>query len=536
MLSLFIAAVPAQPALAQSPPSITVTNLDTPKSFTVAQSRSPSFLAANGFPIARQVFLESNAVLQPQEVRSLPGELDSIPVFNSNSPEAIRQPGILLSTFPPQGKLHPDAHLNYALQGRFDVFAHHIAKTDKPDTTPTLYNGVLAYNPSATRSITISVLKAASFLGTPDAPYVNLPAFLENPVGRVYSGPGGRLTDALLRSGRQAHWPSRISLGPKQSTMLMNLPVPVPRPASRSRWVPISRTMLPSLIQQRPTLTPIPLNRASSSNARSTMMQLNSSGPIYMAYLATHASLLFGGREGIPRKSDWENLIINGKLAEPRDRAPSPFDTLTDRFYYGRVSGISRGSQWHARITDKPRGKRLNIPDPGEAFSYGLSTLPRGTFGTGQVQSAPMLARYPDTAYMAHGNYGVHYNLSLPLYNPTKKDRQVALIVQTPLKQNIWDRGLRFLRALPEQIFFRGTVRIRYKDANDMLQERYYHLNQRQGEPGYPLVQFTLEHKSERTIAVDYMYPPDATPPQVLTVQTLDDNPFPQQSAYGNQR
>jgi hypothetical protein len=35
---------------------------------------------------------------------------------------------------------------------------------------------------------------------------------------------------------------------------------------------------------------------------------------------------------------------------------------------------------------------------------------------------------------------------------------------------------------------------------------------------------------------LDYMYPPDATPPQVLTVQTLDDNPFPQQSAYGNQR
>lgn len=535
MLSLFIATVLAQPAFAQSSLPTTVTNLNTTKSSALAQSSS--FLAANGFPIARQVFLGSNSVLQPQEVRALPGELDNIPVFNSNSPEAIRQPGILLSTFPPQGKLHPYAHLNYAFQGRFDVFAHHIAKTDKPDTTPTLYNGILAYNPSATRSITVNVLKAASFLGTPDAPYVNLPAFLENPTGRVYSGPGGRLTDALLRTNRQTHWPSRIFLGPKQSVMLMNLPVPVPRPAAaRTRWVPVARTMLPTLIQQRPTLTPIPLNRASSSNARSTMMQLNSSGPIYMAYLATYAPSLPGGGEGIPSKSEWENLIVNGKLAEPRDRAPSSFDTLTDRFYYGRVSGISRGSQWHAQVTDKPRSKRLSIPEPGEAFSYGLSTLPRGTFGTGQVQSAPMLARYPDTAYMAHGNYGVHYHLELPLHNPTKRDRQVALVVQTPLKQNVWDRGLRFLRALPEQIFFRGTVRVRYKDENDVPQERYYHLNQRQGEPGYPLMQLNLEHKSERTVTLDYMYPPDATPPQVLTVQTLDDNPFPQQSAYGNQR
>lgn len=39
-------------------------------------------------------------VVQPQVVRPLPGSLDKIPVFNSNSPELVQTEGILLSTFP----------------------------------------------------------------------------------------------------------------------------------------------------------------------------------------------------------------------------------------------------------------------------------------------------------------------------------------------------------------------------------------------------------------------------------------------------
>lgn len=528
MFSFLTAALLAQPSLSlnnSAAPSV-------PKHLTVSQSSLQA--AANGYPIARQVILDGNAILQPQDIRPLPGALDAIPVLNSNSPEAILRPGILLSTFPPQGKANPQAHLNYPLQGRFDIFAHHIAKTDKPDTTPTLYNGLLIYNPSPTRTVTINVLKAASFLGTPDAPYITLPSFLDNPFGRVFSGPGGRLTDALLRSDRQTHWPGRIYLGPKQSEMLMNLPIPVPRPAfARLPLTPVSRLSIPALLQQRPTNNPILLNAAASSNARSTMMQLYSNGPVYMAYLAMHASVAPNGQEDIPRKSNWENLIVKGKLAEPRDQPPSPPNSLAKPFFYGRVSGVSKGSQWQGRITDTPNGKRLTIPDAGEAFSYGLSTLPRGTFGTGQVQSAPMLARYPDTAYMAHGNYGTHYELTMPLYNPTKKTQQVALSIQTPLKQDVWDKGLRFLQVLPNQIFFRGTVRIRYQDDSGIRQVRYYHLNQRQGEQGQPLAILNLEGKNERSVTLDYLYPPDATPPQVLTIQTLAGPSFSQQSAYG---
>src|SRR5690349_18219026 len=70
-------------------------------------------------------------IVQSGEVRPLPGKLDTIPVFNSNSPEWIKTEGILLSTFPPNGKKVPAAHLNFPFQGRFDLFAHHYTHTPK---------------------------------------------------------------------------------------------------------------------------------------------------------------------------------------------------------------------------------------------------------------------------------------------------------------------------------------------------------------------------------------------------------------------
>src|SRR5687768_11561165 len=61
------------------------------------------------------------------KVFPLPGSLNDIPVFNSNSPEIIKTEGILLSTFPPENKEYPEAHLNMTFNGKFDIFTHHIA-------------------------------------------------------------------------------------------------------------------------------------------------------------------------------------------------------------------------------------------------------------------------------------------------------------------------------------------------------------------------------------------------------------------------
>ncbi len=65
-------------------------------------------------------------ILRAQTVAPLPGGLDRVLVVNDNNPELISGPGILLSTFPKAGRSKPDAHLDVALNGRFDLFSHHV--------------------------------------------------------------------------------------------------------------------------------------------------------------------------------------------------------------------------------------------------------------------------------------------------------------------------------------------------------------------------------------------------------------------------
>ncbi len=472
-----------------------------------------------------------------QEIRPLPGELDEIPVFNSNSPEVVRQSGILLSTFPSSAKKFPNAHLDYAFKGRFDIFAHHIARSDTPETTPTLYLGILVKNASKRKRNIVKILQGASFLGTPDAPYIDLPKQSLNDRGTVFSGPGDRVSSVLLRGQKQTHWPSRLELEPGEYAMLMNLPIPLPTIKRQPPPPPPQRRVNPrnskqardlqlNLATQRkspgkpakpakPRVQSVP-----SSNARSTLLRVDSKRDIYVASMALLAPRRADGRETIPTLSDWKALLETGKLATPRDIEPSPLESLDDKIFYGRVAGVSRGSEWTAQLTDKPRRKKLTIPAPGEAISFGIGTLQRGTFATGQIQSAPILVRYPDTAHLAHGNYGVYYNLTLPLYNDTKENRKVQVTFQTPIKTDVPAKGLSFYRNPPQSIFFRGTVRVRYTNDQGRPVVQYFHQVHRRGEQGQPLVTLNLGPKTSRLVAVDFIYPPDATPPQVLTIRS----------------
>lgn len=429
-------------------------------------------------------------ILQPQEVRVLPGRLDTVPVFNSNSPELVLTEGILLSTFSPKGKQFPAAHLNYVFRGRFDIFAHHIARGTAPDDLKTLYLGIILHNPG-TQPVTVNVLEAASYLSQPDAPFTDLPTFVENPLGEVYAGPGSRAMNDVLRGQRQDTFPDEIIVPPQQSQMLMNLPIPV-----------------------RPLTPPL--------NGRSSLLRLRSSGAVYVASLSLFARTNPDGSERPPTLEEWQTVLETGGLAEQRDRTPTPLGQTTGQVIYSRVAGVARGSRWLTTVTDKPGMPYLTTPQPGQAFSYGLSTLYQGTLGTGQVQSAPMLVRYPDTAYQAHGNYAIEYNLSLPLQNTTDQPQTVTLAIQTPVKTNQIQGGLRFLDPPSRSVFFRGTVRVRYTDDDGVAQTRYIHLVQRRGQQGEPLVTLRLNPNDRRLVQVNFLYPPDSTPPQVLTVRTLE--------------
>ena len=436
-----------------------------------------------------------------QIVRPLPGQLNDVPVFNSNSPELVANPGILLSTFPPDGMANPNAHLNYAFSGRFDIFAHHVYKAEdfdeaEPTLLDSLYLGVLIHNPSK-EPVTVRTLSGASYLSQPDAPFIPLPAFVPfSPRFPVFAGPGSRSMGDILQGRRSDIFEPVLTIAPGESELFFNQPIPI-------------RELEPPI------------------NGRSTLALLESSGPVYVASLAQKAALNDNGEEVAPSAADWQQLLQQGDLAGPRDREPAPLPLAEGaQLIYGRVAGVSLGSEWQATLVDSDTETaaspaRLTIPAAGKAFAYGISLLYGGTMGTGQIQSAQMAVRYPDTAYQAHGNYGVRYDLTLPLHNPTSAEKTVDVILQTALKEEALSQGgLRFLEPPAAQTFFRGPVQIRYQSDNGLPTVRNIHLVQRRGQKGEPLATVTLAPGETRTIEVDLLYPADSTPPQVLTVQT----------------
>jgi hypothetical protein len=416
--------------------------------------------------------------VNPQEVRPLPGKLDTIPTFNSNSPELVITEGILLSTFPPDGKQVQEAHLNYPFQGRFDIFAHHIVRAETPAQSRTVYQGIIVHNPG-NEPVTVQVLQAASYL-TREAPFIALPDVVENPQGTVYSGPGDRTMNDVLRGVRQGIFPQTLVIEPGETQILANLPIPVQAPAS---------------------------------NGRTTMMRLASSSPVYLANLVKNSNIP-------PTLAEWQKLLDTGSLAGKRDPIPTPLDPPREPTVFSRVAGVSQGTQWQTQLTDNSNVSELTIPQPGKAFSYPLGTVHLITLSTGQIQSAAMLKRYPDTAYFAHSNYGVEYNLTLPLRNITNQTQTVTVSIQTPVKDEGGTDRLLFLKPGVEQIFFRGTVRVSYIDDNGVEKTRYVHLVQRRGQRGEPLVTLKMLAGGKREVQVDFLYPPDSTPPQVLTVRT----------------
>lgn len=424
-------------------------------------------------------------VLVPQEVRALPGKLDQFPVFNSNSPEIVKSEGILLSTFPESGKQFPEAHLNYALTGRFDVFAHHVTRIDSKKGKRPLYLGVLLHNPSS-KPVKVLVLQANSYLSQSQAPFVDLPAHSADQGGNIYSGPGSRTAGEVLRRKRQAGWATNLVIPPGQSKMLVNLQLP-------------------------------------PSNSRTTWLRLWTNGKLYAASMTRYARSPSKWKFQAPLLEDWKQTLAKGNLVSPRDKAPTPPDSDSEKFFYGRVAGVSKGSEWKATIANKPGADSLDIPKPGEAFSYAINTLDRGTLGTDQIQSAPMLVRYEDTAYKSHGNYGLRYKLDLPLKNNTDDPQKVTLSLQTPIKEDkLSDKGLRFLKSPGGPAFFRGTLKLSYTDGAGKPQRRFFHLVQRRGERGKALLTLPIPPKKKQLVNVEFLYPADSTPPQVLTIRTIN--------------
>jgi len=428
-------------------------------------------------------------LVRPQTVAPLPGSLDGVLVVNDNNPELITAPGILLSTFPTAGRPEPTAHLDVALNGRFDLFSHHVYAGKPESLDSTLWLAVLA-QPRGTESVTLKLLAGSTALSQatdrvqPSAPFLPLPALLPQD-GSTFSGPGSRVATELLNRQRSPLLPDQWQLPPNRASTLVVLPLPV-------------KGLDPLL------------------NGRNLQLRLQSSGPVSMATLAA-----FGTGDQPPPPESWAPLL-NGPLS-PKEHTPTPRGSK-GQLIYSRVSGVQVGSIWRASLTDP--GKRW-LSASRAPMSWPISSLERGSLGSGQVQTAELQALYPGTAWAAHGNYGVEYDLSIPLRNDSKAPLQLQLALESPLKSDQALGGLRFNTTPGKAVMFRGTVEVSGLDdgTGKPMGRRGFHLIQRAGQQGPPLGTVSLAPGAQRQLQVRLIYPADATPPQVLSLLPVKQSP-----------
>ena len=426
-------------------------------------------------------------VITETEVRPLPGGLDTVPMFNSNSPEVVRTAGVLLSMLPKVGKTYPDAHLDYPLKGKFRVFTHHINNRGKGEDR-VLYIGLLAFNPND-KPATIRILRAASYLSQPDAPFIKLPPHQVNDDGSIYAGPGDRITSDFLLDDRQTGWPDKVTVPANGYAIVYSLPVQV-------------RAVV------------------SQSNGRSSLLQLACNRNIHLAEVADFIKVEGSKKIEPPTLERYVEIATTHELSQERDKIPS-VPGGKGPLIYGRVAGIQTGCKWTGTATDGEKNiTRLTIPEPGKSLAFPVCSLERGTFGTGQVQSAILAVRYPDTAYAAHGNYAVEYRLQFPLYNPSKDRVKVSFSFNTPIKTDQTKDNLTYFEPPAKNTFFRGTVFAQYLSDKGETVKSYTHLVETRGTKSEELFSITMKPKGRRTIKFSLFYPPDATPPQVITLSS----------------
>lgn len=426
----------------------------------------------------------------PTAIRPLPGDLDQTLVFNSNSPEIVQSEGILLSTLPPASPSATGSaaypFLDLPFSGSFAYFSHHIAKDVAPGARQ-LYVGLLATNLS-NRPVNLDLTGGASYLSQPDAPFVPLDPIIEDPEGLVYAGPGDRVATDLLH-GRSSVPNIRQTLLPGTTQLV------------RSWSIPTKVAILPPV------------------NGRTTVLRLNSEGPVYLSQVARFAVKAEDGSWLPPAEADYKVMLSTPFMAGPREAEATPFDPALPppkgAFRFGRVAGVSKGDRWDGTLFGgagaPPR------PGLGEQVSFPIATTYLNRFGTPQNQSAPMVRRYPDTAYQAHGNYGVTYSLKVPLDNPDAAPRAYTFTLSHPSRVE-GDRTSVYLDPPNRPVTFRGPVKLEWHDARGLPEIHYTHLVLRHGQQLPPFQTVEVPPGARYDVTVTISYPADATPPQLLTI------------------
>lgn len=442
-------------------------------------------------------------VTQKVTVYPLPGGLDTLPMLNSNSPEKVNDAGILVSTLPPRSGFSPEqnaAFLDYAFQGDFGVFCHHIFQDANPGER-LLYLGLVATNPGD-KPLKVTLKRGASFLSQPDAPFnKRLPNLISNPGGLLFIGPGDRVASEWLAG---------------KSNLGENLVIEVPAHAS-------------ALLSSLPINTDVPI-LPPPLNGRSTLQYFHAEGPVYLsqlAWLAKKQEQAFVA----PSLDDYLSLIEAARLAGPHEPS-TDFDPAVGikggAFKYGRVAGVSPGLSWKGKLWDRER--LAERPAPGQKVAYPIASTVIKRFGIDQNQSGNMIRRYPDTPPQSHGNYGVLYDLEIPLHNDTKAFQTYSLALTQPLNPNIpyksgdssYTGELVFVYPPRNAPMFRGSVKLSWRDEYKQQQERLTHVSLRNGQESAALEMMTIPPHTHYDLRLQLIYPADVTPPQLLTIERVE--------------
>ena len=415
------------------------------------------------------------------QVRALPGQLDDVLMVNDNNPELITGEGILVSTFPQA------PGLNVALNGRFDLFSHHVyaGQTDQLDST--LWLAVVA-EPAGDVPVTLQLLDGSTSLsqatlkGQTASPFLPLPALMAESGTAIASGPGSKVAGDLLRGDIADELQREWQIAPGSISPLVVLPIPVAG------------------------LDPL-------LNGRNLQLRLQSSGPVHLATIAA-----YGSNNKVPGQDRWKKLLSE-ELQSPKEHEPTPRGAR-GKIIYSRVSGVQIGSTWRATLTD-PGSSHLNVEEA--PISWPISSLERGELKTGQIQTAELKGFDAGTAWAAHGNYGVEYDLTLPLRNQGSQQRTVAISLESPDKNRSGSGQLVFSSSQSGPVMFRGPIEVSGLDGQEGRPSgrRRFHLVLRRGQEGPKLGQITLAPGQQRSVRVRLVYPADATPPQLLSLRPV---------------
>ncbi|MBX9941328.1 MAG: DUF3370 domain-containing protein [Candidatus Obscuribacterales bacterium] len=428
----------------------------------------------------------------PFDIRALNGKLDSLPLFNSNMPEVVPgqdgAPRVLLSTLAAGVADFPDAHLSYRFRGKFGVFIHHINKQDQ--SPPKLLRLSLYAQNESVKQAHIKLLKRSTYLSQPDAPFVKDIPDLERlgesgdcQIKARYAGPGDRLsydfaTGIAQKDYRQGST-KVVECQPLGCTLLENLDVP-------------TRALTPAL------------------NGRSYIGWFETDRPLRLFLISSFVDNAAALGQDQPLK-----LAMSIDRPLPRESAkhfPSNPDAKGG-IIYGRVAGVSKG------LTFKSYN-HIDIKNKALSLAFPVSTLKGGTFGlgNGSIQAAPMYRRYFDTAYRAQGNYAVYHKLSFRIENKTDCPRLVKLSFVCPLKKDGKKvTNLHFLEGdlKTAPVFYRGTVKLT-EDKKDT----YFHIVLHRGQKSDSLKELQIEPYDFKDISIEFLYPPDATPPQAVLFES----------------